>query len=143
MQSLIGSWNLVGWYREGKDGIRLPNGGQNPRGRLTYTEDGYMHAILVSDGRPEMDGGSVSRDNKVRLFETIMAYSGTYRIEGNRIVHSVDLSWNEVWSGTDKIRFFTLEGNRLTVATAPVQDLYDGSTNVYVVEWMRSTALRR
>jgi hypothetical protein len=49
----------------------------------------------------------------------MVAYSGRYTIEGDKVVHHVDISWNESWTGTDQVRFLNLEGDKLTV-TAPV-----------------------
>lgn len=140
VMNLIGSWDLVHWYREREDGTREKNGGEHPRGRLTYTEDGFVHAILISDGRPHPDNVEISDSDKIQLFKTVMAYSGTYRLENNKVVHAVDLSWNELWSGTLLIRYVELEGDWLRVKTSPVRDLYDGTVNIYVVEWVRSKA---
>src|SRR5712671_1062976 len=49
----------------------------------------------------------------------VNASSGRYTVEGEKVVHHVDVSWNESWTGTDQVRFFKLEGDRLTITTAP------------------------
>ena len=54
----------------------------------------------------------------VALFRTAMAYTGRYRIEGDRVIIKVDSSWNEAWNGTEQERFYKLDGDTLDVFTA-------------------------
>ena len=138
MEKLLGSWDLVDWYRLAADGSRTPNGGSNPAGRLTYSADGTMHAIIVASGRPSPVDMNISAEDKVKLFETLLAYSGTFRVEAGRVIHRVDVSWNGLWTGQDLIRLFELHDNTLRITTEPSRDLYDGTTNVYVVDWVKT-----
>lgn len=39
------------------------------------------------------------------VFDTMFAYSGSYTVEADRVIHHVDMSWNEAWSDTDQLRF--------------------------------------
>lgn len=54
----------------------------------------------------------------VALFRTAMAYTGRYRIEGDRFITKIDSSWNEAWNGTEQERFYKLDGDTLDVSTA-------------------------
>jgi hypothetical protein len=38
-------------------------------------------------------------------------------VEGDKVIHHVDISWNEVWTGTDQIRLFEVNGDILTLET--------------------------
>jgi hypothetical protein len=29
----------------------------------------------------------------------MVAYAGTFKVEGSRVVHNIDISWNENWTG--------------------------------------------
>ena len=49
----------------------------------------------------------------------MIAYSGKYRIEENKIVIDVDIAWDESWTGTEQIRYYRLEGDRLHIEAAP------------------------
>lgn len=138
MRALLGSWNLVSTYRRRGDGTRVPYLGENPRGRLTYTGDGRVHAIMVADDRPKPLNRKLSDSDKVRLFESCIAYSGTYVVEGNQVTHRIDLSCNELWSGEEKVRHFELSGDSLHILTEPTPDPSDGAPVVYVVEWQRA-----
>jgi hypothetical protein len=69
-----------------------------------------MQVIGAAEGR-------VVTDERVTLYDTMFAYAGTYSIEADKVIHHVDISWNEGWTGTDQIRFFELNGNTLTLTT--------------------------
>ena len=45
----------------------------------------------------------------------------------------VDASWNEAWTGTDQVRFYKLEGDTLTITTAPMKHPADGSEGISVL----------
>jgi hypothetical protein len=49
----------------------------------------------------------------------MVAYAGTFSLGENVVVHHIDTSWNQAWTGTDQIRHFVLEGDTLTITTAP------------------------
>jgi Lipocalin-like domain len=51
------------------------------------------------------------------LFDTMFAYSGAYTVESDRVVHHVDLSWNEAWSGTDQVG--TVKANKYRPFSTP------------------------
>ena len=50
-------------------------------------------------------------------FVTQSAYTGPYRIEGNRLITTVEASSYATWKGTEQVREFRLEGNRLHLST--------------------------
>jgi len=137
MNSVVGSWELVAIYRQGHDGSRNMLYGENPHGRLTYTADGIVHAILVGDDRTRHSSMDMPDGDKAQLFQTMVAYSGTYVVEGTKVTHCVDVSWNEVWTRTDLVRFFEIDGKNLRIITAPTVDPFDSSINTYVVEWQK------
>ena len=49
----------------------------------------------------------------------MLAYAGTYRVQGNEINIHVDISSEQALTGTDPPRFFELDGDRLTITTTP------------------------
>lgn len=40
-----------------------------------------------------------------------------YRVEADRFITQVDVSWNEAWTGTEQARFFKIESDTMTVTT--------------------------
>jgi len=47
------------------------------------------------------------------------------------------LSPSQGWTGTDQVRFFKLEGDSLTIKTAPQKNAITGIDNVSVFIWER------
>lgn len=37
-------------------------------------------------------------DEKIALFDKMFAYSGSYTVVADRVIHHVDMSWNEAWT---------------------------------------------
>ena len=58
------------------------------------------------------------------LFRTMLSYTGFYRFEEDKFITTVDVSWNELWAGTDQVRSYTLDGDRLDIMTAWMQTQY-------------------
>ena len=81
-----------------------------PRGYLVLTP---TRAVFFYTGGNRKFGTSV--EDKAALFDTIGAWSGTYRADGNKVVFSVDVSWTENWNGTNVALNWQLSGNRLTL----------------------------
>ena len=78
-----------------------------------------MIGIGTADNR---QSGSSDAD-RVALHKSMFAYSGKYRIEGDDFITVVDVSWNEVWNGTEQRRHFRFEGEKLILETPPAPSL--------------------
>ena len=50
------------------------------------------------------------------LLKTLMVYTGPFTIENDKFTTKVDISWNELLTGQDQVRFFKLEGDKLTIS---------------------------
>jgi hypothetical protein len=106
-KSLTGAWKLMAQHFEFADnGERVDVFGSAPRGRVLMTGDGDFMTIITAADRAALGDAA-------QLFATMLAYSGKFRIEGDRLVISCDLSWFPDWVGTDQVRFFHLDGDRL------------------------------
>jgi hypothetical protein len=91
----------------------------------------------VKNDRKRPEQVPPSNEEKVALFDTMFAYSGRYTVESDRVIHHVDLSWNETWSGTDQVRFCTVDDDTLTYSSAPGKNPFDGREVVHEVTYMR------
>ena len=49
------------------------------------------------------------------LLNTLVAYTGTYRVEGDKWITKVEVAWNPEWVGSEQTRFFKLDRDRLRV----------------------------
>ncbi len=112
--ALIGTWRMLSWTRTVvATGAVTDAMGPNPNGYIAYQTDGRMMALVV-DGRTRQPGAQAASDaDKAALFDSpMLAYSATYRIEGDHVIHTVDAAWHPAWCG-DLIRPFKLDGDSL------------------------------
>ena len=49
------------------------------------------------------------------MLRTLISYSGKYRVEGDKWITKVDSSWNGTWNGTEQVRNYRLDGDKLFV----------------------------
>jgi hypothetical protein len=136
-QHLVGTWKLVSATREDTAGSKVNQLGTNPTGYLNYAPDGRMMAIIARGGRTKPAGARATPQEAAALFDTVLSYAGTYSVSGNEVTHHVDVSWNESWTGTQQKRVFSLEGDRLVLATPPSPDPMDGKMSVRRMVWER------
>jgi Lipocalin-like domain len=74
-------------------------------------------------------------EDRINLHKYMTAYSGRYTVEGEKVVHHVDISWNESWTSTDQVRRFKLEGDKLTLTVSV--DAINGLEATSVLVWER------
>jgi len=108
-QSLVGTYKIVSHDIQ-VNGTALQNLGKAPHGYIVLTPDRFV-AFYTGDKRKF--GTSV--DEKAALLDTLVGWSGTYRIDGGKIIFAMDASWTEIWTGKDLVRNWALSGNRLTL----------------------------
>jgi Lipocalin-like domain len=133
---VVGTWRLKSFVREiVGTGERYNQLGEHPQGFLGYSSDGRMYAILVAGDRIKPQEEAATDEERVKLHKLMIAYAGTYTIDGGKVLHRVDISWNGARTGTDQVRFYKLEGDTLTIRTAPNKSPVDGREGVGVVVW--------
>jgi hypothetical protein len=109
-----GLWKLVSYEVEIQaTGQKEMVMGQNPTGYVMFTPEGRVFFIFTGDGRKP----AKTVQERADLLSTLVAYTGTYRIEGDKWVTKVEVAWNPEWVGTEQTRFFKVEGSRLTILT--------------------------
>ena len=112
-QSLVGTYKMVSSEIE-IGGTATQPLGKAPRGYLVLTPTRF---VIFCTGDNRKFGTSMA--DKAALFDTMGGWSGTYRVEGGKMIIAIDASWVENWNGKDQIRNWTLSGNRLTLTTDP------------------------
>jgi len=108
--------------------------GAHPIGYLSYGADCRMYAILVAEGRRRPAGDVPTDAEKIELFDGMGSYAGTYTVEGDKVIHHVDVSWNGAWTATNQVRQFKIEGDRLQIR---VHSLEDGRPALSTLLWTR------
>jgi len=133
-KQLVGSWKLTSWTIQVIDGEATQPFGPNPKGRAVFTPDGFS-AFMIA--RPDRKPATSDADSAA-LLKSLMVYTGKFTVDGDKLTTNVDLSWNEILTGTAQVRFFKLEGDKLSVRTAEqASAVYPGKKVVGTLSWER------
>lgn len=115
-EKLLGNWKLVSFFTEDVQTKERNNVyGEHPNGYLGFTPQGRFFAHVTADGRKVPQ----TPEEQAAAYRSMLAYTGKYRVEGEKFVAKVDVAWNEGWVGTEQARFWRVEGNKLHITTAP------------------------
>src|SRR6266487_6587067 len=111
---IVGTWKVISEEIQFQDnGERLAPLGAHPRGYLIFTPQGRMMFYVEAEGRK----APTTDEQRLAAYLTLNAYTGTYRVEGNKWITRVDGAWNVEWVGTEQERTFDLKGHKLSVTT--------------------------
>jgi hypothetical protein len=136
---VLGSWRMISWTVQNLQTGETRNAlGPNPRGWIVYTPERVM--VLVFQAERKKPAGLVpTAEEKLTLYDTMFAYSATYTVQPDRVIHHLDMSWNEAWTGTEQVRFCKINGDRLTYTSAPATNPLDGNEVVHEVLFERAS----
>ena len=86
-QQLLGTWRLVSLTAEvAGTGEKVATFGDAPEGYLVYGADGRMLVMIVKAQRPRpADTAQLTDSERLELFNTMVAYGGTYRVDGDQV----------------------------------------------------------
>jgi hypothetical protein len=132
---LSGTYRLISEQRTIVDtGEVIPT--TSSRGYISYGADGRMIVLIVRNPRPKPDSADhITDQERIGLFRTITAYAGTYKFDGSSIEHGIEISMNQVWSGTKQVRTVKRDGERLVYTTPPFPFHTDGKISINTLVW--------
>ena len=138
VEELYGTWKLISWSRRLLDtGETIEAFGKVPQGLLHYGRDGHVFWVMTKENRAKpRDLTKLSDTERAELYNTMVAYAGRFTFDGNAATHHVEVSWNQVWTGTAQVRNLRFEGNRLVMSSNP-QPGVDGRRSSSVFVWER------
>lgn len=131
---VIGTWKLLEYTRENKEGERYFPLGENATGFLLYTPDGYMSAQLMAQMRPEYTLGDLhngTTEEMAKAAHGYHAYSGQYEVdeENQTLYHHMEVSMIPNRLGKVQDRKIAMDGNKMVITSA--------ATSSYIV-WERA-----
>ena len=86
---LLGIWRLVSYEVETQaTGEREPVLGKNPTGNIIFTPEGRMMVVLTGEGRK----APTTDQDRADLFKSMVAYTGMYRVDGDKWLTKVDVA---------------------------------------------------
>lgn len=121
---LAGTYRLLSCEMHWSDGKVEHPYGAAPEGLLVYTGDGFVTGHLMKrDVTPLSAGARRANAQEVReAFLGYLGYYGTFAVDfaAGTVTHHVLGSWHPNWVGTDQVRRFRCEGDRLVIETPPI-----------------------
>ena len=133
----LGTWKLQSFTREDlATGQKTDLFGAHPSGYISYGADCRVYTIVTKEGRKAPAALVPTEAERVNLYSGLIAYAGTYSIDGDRVSHHIDASWNEAWTGTTQIRQFKIEANTLHI-TSRERNQVDGRESSSVLIWTK------
>lgn len=135
---LVGTWELVSAeFRDEAGELSYP-WGADPIGVVTYSATGHMSVQLMRSDRPRFaanDPTAGSPEEILAAFAGIITYFGSYEVEGPTVTHELEGCSFPNWEGTELSRTYAVEGDTLTLTTAPMR--VGGADVVGVLAWQR------
>jgi Lipocalin-like domain len=112
------------------------------RGLSGNCRDGRFLGLITLDGRAKPESVVAMTDQqRADLFRSMLAYGGTYTFDGSKVEHHIDISRNEVWTGTTVIRDIRKEGDKLIYTTRPAPFSSDGKMSVVTAVFEKAAPL--
>lgn len=133
-EQVIGTWKLLKYTREDKNGEHYYPLGKDATGFLMYTDDGYMSAQLMAQGRSAYTLGELHKGTTEEMAEAARgyhAYSGQYEVdeENQTLYHHMEVSMIPNRLGQVQDRIIVMDGNTITITSK--------ATSSYIV-WERA-----
>jgi len=113
---IVGTWKLVSVVHEdAQTGERTSVLGAHPRGYQIVTAGGRWLALVTAQGRkvPQTD------QERATALRTMISYTGKYRLKDGKVITKIEAAWNEAWVGTEQVRAYRFEGDRLYLESPP------------------------
>lgn len=106
---VVGVWSLQSFIvtdvnNESKDW------GVHAHGTLIYSGSGHMS---ININRQLVPTGNEFKD----IYEAIFSYSGTYKVDGDKIIHTVTESSNPARIGQDQVRHAKIDNGYLVLSS--------------------------
>lgn len=140
-EELIGAWDLVRYFVRFESGLETTPLGDDARGRICYTADGYMFGFMARRRRQPFASADrllATSAEKAQGFDDCVTYAGRWSLrDDGLVVHHVELSLLPNWTGQDQVRTPRLEGQTLELAACIGEGADRRSA---VVRWRRCAA---
>jgi Lipocalin-like domain len=136
--ALVGVWKVTSVEtREVLSGKIVRPFGDQPTGTFVFTRGGRMVGMQYASGRKAPAGPNATESERAALLSTMSAYSGTYRVEGKKVIIAVEDSSIQSWNGTNRTLDIDINGSRLTGTSEPFKSLISGLDVVGVITWKK------
>ncbi len=123
-EQFAGAWTLVRSERRDADGELLGEPREDRVGYIMYDPSGYMGVALMSNDREPYSEGGPTAEEALAQMGSYASYFGRFSVneEEGYVTHHLEGSLNPNGAGSDYRRYFTLEGDTLTLQPPAGED---------------------
>ena len=131
--SIVGVWKMTSWSRKEVETGKVEQlMGASPAGLVIYTRGGTVSSFVTAEDRKASGAAPMKDEDRIALFSTMYAYSGSYTVEGRRLTTRIENSWNRAWNGNVITGEMEISGNKLTTTSSPTAAAKDGRSVIFV-----------
>lgn len=123
-ERFAGAWTLVRSERRGADGEMIGEPREDRVGYIIYDPSGHMGVALMSDGREPYSEDGPTAEEALAQLGSYASYFGRFTVneEEGYVTHHLEGSLNPDGAGSDYRRYYTLEGDTLTLQPPAAED---------------------
>jgi len=134
----LGTWKLQSYtVKDLATGQTTDIFGARPSGYISYGSDCRMSAILIQEDRKAPASLVATEAERIDLYGGLIAYAGSYSIEGDKVSHHIDASWNQAWTGTTQVRQFRIDGKTLYITAMASKHALTGRETSSALTWTK------
>ena len=132
----IGAWSLASWRIEYSDGRVTHPFGEDAIGQILYSADGQMSATVSAARRKSLGTGNIRRASpaeKAAAYESYFHYAGTWRIDGEYVIHTVEIGLNPDFVSSEQRRLAQFQARRLRLSAH--EDIGKSAARHHILDW--------
>jgi hypothetical protein len=115
---VLGLWKLTGnTTKIVATGVMEKQAGEHPSGYQLFTKGGHMMYFQAAENRKPPAGAVATDAERVAMFNTLVAYAGTYKLDGSKVL--IHFEANSVPGIPDRVYAMQISGNKLTLTADP------------------------
>jgi hypothetical protein len=141
-EKLIGPWRLVSFKASAGDKVSYPLG-EHPEGYIEITPTRYW-VMTIDPSRKAPAAATMTDDEAISLMKSQVAYTGKYDVDpaqtpdGIKITIHVDAASNQALTGTNRVLYARIDGNKMSMKSPTLVVGTSGVTSVIQIEYVKA-----
>jgi Lipocalin-like domain len=136
--AIIGVWKVVSIETEEVQSGKVTHPlGDQLTGTFVFTPGGRFSGMVFSANRKAPAVANATEAERLALFNSLVAYNGIYRTEGDKLIMTIENSHIQSWNGLDRSLTLQISGAKLTGRSAPLKAASTGLEVVSENVWER------
>lgn len=138
-KQILGLWALQSWQLTTASGKVIHPYGENPRGLIHYSGDGFMSVTLEASDRKASGHPALTNltpDESKNMYENFCSYCGAFEVIDGEVHHHIKHMSFKDWEGKTVVRKVTFDDDNLILS----HDIdYQGEKVDSVLIWKKTS----